>query len=172
MGTIFTLTTDIKTVTSQALDDLMTELGKNCQLIYPPKWAACVNCVFDPIGQKSSNRWVNGGPAPFPEGSVCPVCNGAGQRAEETTETIKMLVRSEPAHFWVKAPPGVNVPAGLIQTKGFFTDMPKVLQAQQMVVQPELQAIIRYRYTLVGEPLDIGNIIQGRYFVAMWQRSG
>lgn len=172
MGTVFTLTDDIKAVVTAGLDDLMTELGKNCTLVYPPKYAACVNCVFDPIGNKSSNRWVTGGPVPFPEGSICPFCGGNGKRADEVTVTIKMLVRAESSQFWVKAPAGFQVPTGSIQTKGFLTDVQKVLTAREMIVQPELQTIIRYRYTLVGEPLDVGNIIQGRYFVALWQRAG
>ena len=64
MGKIFTLSDDIKSVVTDALDDLITELGKDCRLVYPPRFVPCGNCIYDPIAGKSSNHWKSGGPIP------------------------------------------------------------------------------------------------------------
>jgi hypothetical protein len=172
MGKVFTLTADIRQIAQDAIDDLLDQLGKACRLYYPPRLVPCGNCIYDPIGHKSSNRWIDGGPVPFGAGSVCPLCSGEGRCAQEVTETITMLVASAPAHFWVKGPAGVEVPAGTIQTKAYLKDLPKILMARSMVLQPELEAIIRWRYALDGEPVDAGNIIQGRYVICQWKRAG
>lgn len=172
MGTIFTLTQDIRNITQAALDDLLNELGKTCTLIYPPIMENCVNCVFDSIGNKSANRWMNGGPFPFPEGGICPSCGGSGLRAEEYSEDILMSVISQPSKFWVKPPANVQIPAGTIQTKGFLTDLEKVQRARKMILQPEISHLVKYTYVLRGEPVDISNIVPGRYFYCMWERVG
>lgn len=172
MGELFTLTPAIKGVVRQALDDLITELGKNCLLVYPPLMTPCVNCVVDPIGQKSSGRWTSGGPMPFAEGFVCPMCNGEGFRADVVTETIKMGVAVNPAQFYRKPARGVVIPAGTIQTKAYFTDLGKILRAREMILQPELGDVARWRYALDGDPVDVSNIIQGRYVIATWKRAG
>lgn len=164
MGNVFTLTPDIKAIATGAIDDLITQLGKDCLLVYPPSWTPCVNCG-------AGNRWVTGGPAPFPDGAVCPVCDGSGQRADEVTATVRMLVAVGPAQFFKKLPVGVQVPDGLIQTKGFVADLPKVLQAREMVLQPGTLPV-KLRYVLAGEPVDAGSIIQNRYFVCEWRRAG
>lgn len=170
MGTLFTLTQDIKTIASEAIDDLINQLGKPCTLIYPPVWHPCENCVYDIIGQKSSNRWISGGPIPFQDGAVCPLCGGAGKRADEVTETITMLVENKASAFY-KLPTNIQLPAGSIQTKGFLSDWPKVIKAQQCIVQNGVFPAT-LRYVLAGEPIDIGNIIQGRYMICLWKRAG
>lgn len=176
MGKVFALTPDIISIAQDALDDLLAPhaeggLAKTCQLIYPPVLSECVNCIYDPIGDKSSNRWITGGPMPFPDGGICPVCNDVGKLATTPTENIQLGVQSDPAHFYLKVPFGVRVPAGTIQTKGFITDLPKVLQAQEMIVAPGKFPIVM-RYVMDGEPIDTGSIIQSRYWFAFWKRVG
>lgn len=172
MGKIFTLTDDIKQIARDAIDDLIDELGKDCTLLYPPKTVHCANCVFDPIGKKSSGRYLTGGPVFFPVGSLCPLCNGAGTRAEQVSEVVRFLCAWTPQDFYMPVPRGITVPEGRIQTKGYMTDFPKVMQCVEMIVENPLEPVLRARFKLVGEPVDRSNIIQGRYFVARWERAG
>lgn len=172
MAKLFTLSADVKKIAQDAIDDLIDQLGKDCLLIYPPLPEPCNNCILDPIGNKSSNYWVSGGPIPFPNGGICPSCNGSGYHFTETTKAIKLLIANSPSEWFVKTPSNIQVPDGTIQTKGYVTDLPDVLQSRKLIVQVGLQPIIRYVYDLKGEPIDQGNIVQGRYWVGMWQRVG
>lgn len=170
MGTIFTLTADIKAIARTAIDDLIQELGKDCRLLFPPLMKPCVNCLPDVIGKKSSNFWVNGGPIPFPGGTLCPMCDGKGLRAEQATAPIRMLIAWKPEKWVLDRLPNIEAPGGLIQTKGYLADVPKILQARQMVIETQIEGVMRYAFELASEPIDASNIIQGRYFVALWRR--
>lgn len=173
MGTIFTLDSQIKSVIQDALDDLITELGKDCKLVYPPKWSECLNCItpYDPIGQKPSCFYRQGGPVPFGDG-ICPVCNGAGKQSSEVSEVLKFLCEWNPQKF-IRPVSNLNIqiPYSLVQTKGYLTDLPKVLQADHLIFQVPIEGLMRKRYRLASEPGDPSNIIQNRYFVALWQRA-
>lgn len=172
MAKIFTLSDDIKLIAEYAIDDLIDQLGKTCQLIYAPTPSPCPNCVFDPIGNKSSNTWINGGPIPFENGSDCPSCNGQGLHFTSLTKSVKLLIANSPKDFFQRLPANVQLPSGSIQTKGYMRDLPDVLQTRKMVVQLDIQGLIRYTYELAGEPIDQGNIVQGKYWVANWSRVG
>jgi len=160
MGVLFTLTPEIKAITQQALDDLITELAKDCVLLYPPIMEACTS---------SGYHQLSGGFVP-PGFSRCQFCDGSGFREVQTTETIQMTVVASPAHFYRKLPRNIDIPDGLIQTKCYAADVVKIKQAREMQLQPELDALLRPRYKLVGEPIDVSSIIPGRYFIAMWER--
>lgn len=170
MGNIFTLTEDIKKIARDSIDDLINQLGKDCRLVYPPVMTPCGNCVYDAIGQKSSNRYLHGGPIPFSFGT-CPMCNGAGFRAENSTEIIKMLCTIEPKNWFIPVA-NVRIPDCDLQTKGYLSQVTKVLQCTEMIIQPQIEASLRQKFKLASAPTDVGNIIQGRYFVAMWTRIG
>ena len=117
MAKIFTLSNDIKQIAQNAIDDLIDQLGKDCLLSYPPFPELCNNCILDPIGNKSSNHWTNGGPIPFPNGGICPLCNGDGYHYKEVTKSIKLLISNSPSQWFVKMPAGIQVPAGSIKRK-------------------------------------------------------
>ena len=172
MPKIFNISADIKKIAQDAIDDLIDQLGKDCELVYPPIPETCVNCELDPIGNKSSNHWTNGGPMPFPNGSICPMCNGEGLHFKEITRSIKLLIANSPSEWFVKMPAGLQVPAGTIQTKGYIKDLPDVLKTRKLIVQLSLEPMVRFTYELAGEPIDQGNIVQNRYWVAVWNRIG
>lgn len=172
MANIFEVTNDIRKIAQFAIDDLIDQLGKDCLLAYPPFPELCNNCILDPIGNKSSNHWTNGGPMPFPNGAICPLCNGEGYHYKENTKSIKLLIANSPSQWFVKAPAGLQIPAGSIQTKGYMTDLPDVLQSRKLILQVSLEPMVRFTYELAGEPIDQGNIVQNRYWVAIWNRVG
>lgn len=173
MGKVFTLTPSIKAVIQDALDDLITELGKNCVLYYTGKATPCTNCCWDPIGQSGGLIWKDGGPEPFPNGTICPMCNGKSMRYVETSESVKMLCAWEPKNFWNPIPNlDIRVPFSYVQTKGYFTDLPKINKANWMLFESAVEGLQRMKYTLLKSPGDQSNIIQGRYFIATWQQVG
>ena len=86
---------NFKTVFNNAISAMLDDdaLTIGCTLSYGvTRYDDCPNCVYDPIGRKSSNRFQDGGPVPFPYGGVCPLCNAAGRKGVETTEDINVAV--------------------------------------------------------------------------------
>lgn len=159
MGVLFTLTPAIKSIAQQAFDDLLTEVGRDCLLIYPGIMIPC-DCT--------GATWHTGGPASI--NGICPLCNGSNLREEITTETIRMGVVNDPARFWNKLPRTVQIAAGTIQTKCYAADVIKIRQAKEMQVNPSVDNLTRNRYILISEPEDVSSIIQNRYWIAMWGR--
>lgn len=174
MGLLFTVDNEIKSIIQDGLDDFITELGKTCRLVYPStKWESCDNCVYDPIGQKSSNRWRTGGPISFPNGTACPQCNGQGRRSVVFYDDIKFLCELNPKNFVVPIPSlNIRVPNSLLQTKGFITDVAKVQKCDHLLFDIDNEYLGSRVYKLNSEPGDKSNIIQSRYFVCTWERKG
>lgn len=165
-----------------AIDSLMAPaeeggLGKHCRLIFEPKKNKCPNCGWDAANKRSNNHYRPGGPQPFPDGSLCPVCMGKGVIETEVSQTIVMLCNWN-AKSWLSMPGidlsnvNLQLPGGAVQTKGFVRDMERVLQSRKMVIDTPNEGLRRYLFTLEGEPITPGNIIQGRYFIALWKRAG
>lgn len=174
MGDFFSLDAATRTVITGALDDVLTEFSKPCRLVYPPLWQSCANCVFDPVGKKSANRWKHGGPIPFSAGSICSVCSGAGgHHAAEETEEVMVKIEWEPKRFWVPFP-GVDLraPYSVCQMKCFAHVVAKLMRAEYVVVQTPIEPILRTKMKMVGAPVSPGNIIQNRYFIATYESRG
>ena len=86
-----------KSVFNNAISALLEDdaLTTACTLEYGiTKYDNCAICLYDPIGQKSSNRYQSGGPAPFPFGNLCPMCNGNGRRPVTSSESVNVLVKN------------------------------------------------------------------------------
>lgn len=170
MANIFEIDDSLRRVMQNAQDDLIDQLGKDCRLHYPPIMMQCNNCILDPIGRKSSNRYLHGGPIPFQNGSICPSCGGAGMKAREQTEIVNLLIQWKPKEFKPVGVDDLRIPDGTLRAKGYITDMPKVMKCSYMVPHIDIEAYARYRFRLSGDPYSPQNIVQGRYFVSYWVR--
>lgn len=150
---------------------LNSALADLCTFYYEPTQTDCPNCIFDSIGKKSSGKFQSGGPRPFPTGSRCPVCNGAGTINTQQTETTNMLVYWTPKE-WRKIAPEIEVRDGetIIMTCGYIKDMPKAQRCQSLVVNV-VEANIKYNFELYREITPNG-LTDNRYFYAFWKRSG
>lgn len=171
MAFVFEIPDEARALAEGAISDMINQMGKDCVLYMPPKLEDCVNCFSTKIQLASgspSNAWLTGSPGSL-QSFTCPDCGGVGKKAVSSTETIKLLVSNDPSEFETKMK--VNIPKGMIETKGFITDLEKVLLCQEMVLQPTLSTIKTYRYQLYGEPIDQGNIVQGVFFVCLWKRA-
>ena len=169
MPKILNIPVDIKTAISDCLDDLITLMGQTIVLQYPPKKGFCPNCLFSGIDNRSTNRYKSGGPMPFQVGT-CPLCNGTGYRDEAQSEAIQVLVAWTPKNFFIQ-PTNIALPDCDIQTKGYVSDVPKIMRCVEMKVMG-LDGYVHQRFTRTGEPNDINNIVQGRFAVTKWKRLG
>jgi hypothetical protein len=175
---LFTLDS-IKPIAQDAIDTLILQLGKPCRLIYPPVLKACPQgCPLPAGGKQATDVWRTGGSVRPGNLSVCPLCGGSGQLATEASEVITLLCNFNPKEWFLNNQIGqdtnlaVRVPDGHCLTKGFLTDLPKIQRCTSAVLAMNVEPYIRYNYQLDSEPLDTSNILQGRYFQAMWKRSG
>ena len=142
-----------------------------CTLEYGiTKYENCSNCVFDSIGRKSSNRFQDGGPVPFPFGGICPLCNGAGKKPITTSENVNLAVIFEPREFLEISTP-VNTADGYIQTLAKKELTPKLRRAKEIIVATEVSGFFTHRYERVSEPTPIG-LGNNEFVLCTWKRVG
>jgi hypothetical protein len=164
MVRVFETTTAHRNLIADAVYDLINQWGKVCKLFYPPKLVECNNC--------SRSTYRTGGPMPFNFG-VCPLCKGSSNiKASETTEDITMLIDIRPKPY-ILALAGIDIrnPDGLILSKGFVKDLPKIKQCNFMQLM-DIDGYGHQRFKLYGEPFDLYNIAQSKYFTAFWKQYG
>ena len=132
------------------------------------KYESCVNCLYDPIGRKSSNRFQNGGPVPFPFGGVCPLCNGAGRRPVISTEDTNLIVIFDYKQFLAMSTP-VNHPDGLIQTLGPKELTPNFTRAKEITVSTDIAGYSNHRFQRAEEPQPLG-LGNNEFVICTWKR--
>lgn len=140
-----------------------------CTLEYGvTKYEDCSNCVYDPIGRKSSNVYQDGGPVPFPFSTICPMCNGEGKKSVVSTEGINLLVVYDPKDFigWDKT---VNKPDGYIQTMAKINATPKLQRAKSITVATDIDNYFTRKYERAGEPFPCG-FGNNAFIVCNWRR--
>lgn len=171
MADLFKITPAIRNLAQGAIDSMIDQLGKTCRLVFESPQTACPNCFFDVRTRRSSGVYNNTGPQPFTR-PPCPVCHGTGMiGAAETYQDVKFLIDRNPKP-WQFVDIDVTLPQGLLQTKGYIVDLPKVLQAKYLIVDPDNSKYETNRYRLWGEPMPSGNIVANRYMVCLWVRYG
>ena len=162
-----------KSVFNNAITAILESDGLTvtCTLDYGiTKYENCVNCLYDPIGQKSSNRFQGGGPAPFPFGTLCPLCNGNGKRPITSSENVNLAVIFEPRQFLEIGTP-VNTADGYIQTLAKKVMTSKLQRAKEIVVATDTSGFFSHRYQRIGEPTPIG-LGNSEFVICTWRRVG
>jgi hypothetical protein len=168
---LFEIPDDLLENAEDGFNQMLETFGRTCRLIYPARFVECTNCIYDPIGKKSSNRWRNGGPMPFHSG-VCPLCNAQGRRATENYDDITMTVNWVPGRY-LRPTENIRVDIGsVIETRGYIADLNKVKSCQDMIVIGEVEPYGKYRFKLDGEPISTFQFVKGKYFNAKWIRIG
>lgn len=175
MADLFSLDAQTLATVQNGIDSLIHQLGKMCKLVSDTERQLCNNCNFDSVTQRSSNIYNGVGPKPF-RGGKCPVCHGSGflPGTQGTTDIVQLLVDWQPKPYQLLEAAGSleRLPAGLVHTKGFVTDMPKIIQAKYMIIDYANATYQSNRFTKYGEPTPSGNIVKARYFICLWQRMG
>ena len=165
---IFTIDSQLIQTYQDSIDTIINELGKNCILYFPPKVVTCYNCVYDPIGQKSSNVYLNGGPAPFANGAICPLCGGDGNIASEQNRVIKMTLKWNPKDF-KNYNISINHPSNICKTKTFLTYLSDIKRCDYIVIDSDQITSQDMRCYRIGEPSIVG-LQQSRYIITFWER--
>jgi hypothetical protein len=184
MADLFVITQDIRNIGEQAINALINQLGKLCQVVYESELVEqCPNCFFDTSNRRSTNKYNGTGPRSFTTGK-CPVCSGSGflPSTARATDTLTLLIDWQPkvwnfmdTNVTVQGalPEGGKVAKGdLVSMKGFIADMPKVMQAKHIILDYQNAQYENNRFALWGEPVVQGNIIQTKYFNAYAVRIG
>jgi hypothetical protein len=70
---------------------------------------------------------------------------------------------------WIGVGGNLNIPDGSIQTVGFLSDLPKILQAKALMVHDNIKDYKELRFERMGEHIPMG-FKQNRYFACMWKR--
>ena len=162
-----------KTVFNNAINAILENgaLTIPCTLEYGiTKYDNCANCIYDAIGQKSANRYQDGGPAPFPFGGICPLCNGNGRKPVTSSENVNLAVIFEPKQFLEINTP-VNTADGYIQTLAKREMTPKLQRAKEIIVATDTSGYFTHRYQRVSEPTPIG-LGNSQFILCTWRRAG
>lgn len=155
----FTIPSELLTSYNEAVDALLSSdmTSYNCLVHYPPIKSACVNCDSGPFGNGSVYR--AGGPNPFSFG-VCPVCQGAGFKNTEVTESLRLRVYLAAKKF-KETPEKVDNSIGYVI--GFLNDLDKIKRANFIEIIAENTNHHMLRFRLSGSILPWG-FGKTRYF--------
>ncbi len=169
----FSLTDEEIQLLRDGFDSLLDFFGQSCKLIYQPRIVNCPACV-NLASNQSNTHWRHGGPLRIDQQGICGVCGGTNKKTEEVSEIIKMSLAWQPKDFiggyFQKVAPGVNAPRGIIQSRAYLTDLPKINKCIEMHAQLPIENYIGNRYKLLREGQDQFGIIKGRYFLCFWER--
>jgi len=172
------ITSDMKALHKNAIDALLedTALTRPCQLIYSgSKFTSCPNCIEDVIGKKSANRYETGGPIPFPDGQICPYCQGRGRVVVEATETLYLMVIWDSKDFigfrgaHMDDARDLN---GMVQTlSSFATTYSKLKKANYIIFDTDISTQTKEKYTRASTPAPIG-WGNDDFVITLWERTG
>lgn len=171
---------DINAVFKNMIDALLDDgsCSRNCTVIYKgTKYTACVNCLYDAIGKKSSNRYRSGGPMKFSNGTLCPMCNGRGKIVSQSTENVDLMVLFD-SREWIRTaqansiiPRAVQSPDQFAQTICKAELLNVMKRASEILLDIDTAVYVTNRFVRVGEPEGCG-LTDTDYVVTMWQKSG
>jgi hypothetical protein len=172
------LSTNFKNQYNMAIDAILANDGLTvpCRINYgSSNIESCNNCIYNPITQRSLNKYNGLGQNPFVDGGICPVCNGYGTIDKAKTETIYLAVLFDSRYWfnWAKDTKdnnAINIADGMIQTICSTTLLPKIKNAQELEVDTGLSNYGYYTYKRAGDPQPCG-LGDHRYIITMWSRS-
>lgn len=163
------ISTEFKTLHVQMITELISGCSVTCTVTFGVTlYNDCPNCLFDPIGNKSANRYQTGGPAPFTVGQ-CPMCAGVGKIPDEQTSTLSLA----PIYDYKSWIPGItsNVrsPNGFVQTISAFSTYDTLKQAKEVIMDTAIDSSTRARFERFGEPEPCG-MGASSFVLTMWKR--
>lgn len=168
------ITSGFKNLFNNAIDALLEDAACTvpCEFSYGiTKYDNCSNCVFDPIGKKSSNRHLAGGPIPFGNNQQCPMCNGAGKIAHIATESINLMVIFDYKKFLTMNVPNLQSPEGMVQTLCAVTLTPKIKKVNFVIFDTDIEGYAKQKFTRAAEPEPCG-LGSNNYVITLWKRTG
>lgn len=153
-----------------ALDAVMNNIeGRNCVLYFPPTLVQ-ISGTSSTGSDLSSNVWAGGSPLPLhSQQNFSPYADSSSFMEVENTGVVTMIIYPNPQRFKDMFPAGWRKEAGSIVTRGYMSDLQKVLNCIKM--QTYIEAGTKhYNYKLAGDPVMPGTIIPTRYWYGLWDR--
>lgn len=144
------------------IDSTFTIFGVICQLVSIEKRE---EIVYNPSNNIPSVNSINNHRRNT--GGTYDVGTKTIKETEVLTD-IKLKVYWD-AKQWVGITDNIKLPDGDIQTIGFMSDLPKVLNAKQLIVHKGIKEYKEMRFERVGEHIPLG-LRQNRYFACFWKR--
>ncbi len=169
------ITKEYKDLFNQAIDSIISPegLGTQCKLLYSDRLDAtdvCYNCDIDPIYKKSTNKYNGVGGYPFPDNSVCPVCNGEGYLKTDNSETITMAILTSEKSWIDTGLDNAKLPNGSIQTICSSTYASKINNAIGIIISDDKKINNTLEYEKLTDVSYIG-FGSHRYIITMWKKS-
>lgn len=159
------ITSAFKTTFNNAIDALLedTACTVSCTLVYGgQKFVACSNCV--------GGIYVPGGPIPFPNGKICPLCQGTSRREVEQTETVYLVPIFDSKKWLTTAiKSSAKSPSELCETMCALTLMPKLKACKHLIIDSTNSDYTRNIFKRLGEPEPLG-LGDMRYILTAWER--
>jgi hypothetical protein len=89
-------------------------------------------------------------------------------REIETVTSIKLKVYWD-SKSWINVAGSIQIPDNSIQTIGYMSDLPKILQAKSLIVHEGIKEYKEIKFQRAGEHIAMG-FGQNRYFACFWSR--
>lgn len=131
-------------------------------------FTACPNCIFDPIGNKSANRYAAGGPMPFTVGQ-CPMCHGVGRIPDEQTSTINLVPLWDSKDWVGVGDLKIGNPNEFVQTLSKIETFDDLVEAKDIIIDTNITNYTRNIFTRKSEPQPCG-FGASSYIFTMWKR--
>jgi hypothetical protein len=168
------ISSEFKNTFNQAIDALLKNnaLTVPCTINYSgsKNTTYCNNCKFDNISKLSANIYNGTGPAPFVDNTICPVCMGMGYKSFDSSEIIYLAVIFDGKYFLnTTSSSVVNIVDGMIQTLCNISYLPKIRNANEIIVDNNISIYGGYVYQRAGDPVPMG-LGDHRYILTTWKR--
>ena len=168
------LSNEYKSLFNNAIDAVVTQggLATPCKLSYNVSINAtndCDNCLIDPIYKKSMGKYNGTGIAPFPEGSICPICNGEGFQTPNSQETVYMGVIATEKNWIDTGLDTAKIPDGAVQTICKANLAQKIKNSYSLTITDSQGLNNNLQYERLSDVTYLG-FGSHDYIVTMWKR--
>lgn len=159
------ITAALKTTFNNAIDALLEDSActVSCKLIFGgQKFVACTNC--------QGGIYVPGGPIPFPNGKVCPLCQGTSKKEVEQSEIVYLMPIFDSKKWTsgaIKTSP--KYPLEVCETMSHLTLMPKLKACKHIILDFTNSNYTQNVFKRIGEPEPCG-FGDMRYIITAWER--
>ena len=165
------ITPELKELYKSFIDELLrhNSLSLPCQLIHDSSTITpCINCIIDPLSNRSSNMYNGQGPVSFADGQICPYCHGMGGLYSAATESLDMLVIFD-YKYWVGFDSKVHRPDGMVQTITKLEDLPKIMNCNKIIIDTRITNYTESYFQRNSEPQPAG-FGESSYFFTFWKK--
>lgn len=162
---------EFKNIFKTMIDSLIVEgsLSVPCTIVYENSAKEeCINCEIDPLSKRSSGIYKSGGPVPFTDGNICPYCGGIGFLQSSKEECVNLLVLFD-YKTWINFKSDVKAPDGMIQTICGIDLLPKIKNANRLIVDNNLNGLTRNIFTRDSDPEPAG-LGDNQYIFTFWKK--